>query len=74
MRENVRLIEILQINPLAVLDLVFPQFLLNTVGVMCEFINNAYHTVDVQIFDQICVIERIDPAEVKIALFWMLLS
>lgn len=74
MGEDVGLIEILQVNPLAVLDLVLPQPLLDTVGVMGELINNAYHTIDVQIFDQICVIEHIDPAKVKIALFRVLLS
>lgn len=73
MGEDVGLIKILQVNPLAVLDLVFPQFLLDAVGVMGKFINNAYHTVDVEIFDEICVIKRIDPTEVKIALFWVLL-
>lgn len=41
---------------------------------MGELINNAYHTVDVETFDQISVIEHINSAEVKIALFWVLFS
>jgi hypothetical protein len=73
-REDVGGIEVFQVDPLAVLDLVLPQLLLDAEGVVGQLVDNAYHAVDPQIFDEIGVIERIHPAEVKIALLRVLLS
>lgn len=72
--EDVGGIEVFQVNPFAVLDLEPAQLLFDAEGVVGEFVDNAYHTVNPQILDQISVIESINPAQVKIALLRVLFS
>lgn len=65
---NVGILIVLQINPLAMLDLSLLYFLLDSIVVVRPLINNAHNTVDLVLIQYFEFIEDIYPTEIKIAL------